>query len=111
MPLTNHDDKREDVIQHDPERRREIFEALEVRALHDGIGHRLQDEARHGPVIIDLIHPNESLEETNDDDGEEGKEDEGLLHHDFENDEHGAEEADVVEVQEEAEVEHWSAEG
>ena len=111
MPLTNHDNESEDVIQHDPKRRREILKPVKIRALHDRIGHGLQDKPRHSTVVIDLVHSNESLEEANDDDGEEGKEDEGFLHHDFEDDQHGAEKADVVEVQEEAEVEHGGAEG
>lgn len=111
IPLTNHDNKCEDVIQHDPKWRGEILEAVEIRALHYRIGHRLQNEPRHSTVVIDLIHSDKSLEKAHDDDGEEGEEDEGLLHHDFEDDKHGAEEADVVKVQKEAEVEHWSAEG
>ena len=111
IKLTNHDHKRKNIIQHDPKRRGEILKPIKIRTPHDDIGHALQDESRDGFVIVDLVHADERLQEADDDDGEEGEEDEGFFHHDFEDDKHGAEEAKGVEVEEEAEVEHWGREG
>ena len=79
--------------------------------MHDRVGHGLHDKGCDFCVVVDLIHSDESLEEADADDEEQGEEDEGFFHHDFEDDEHGAEEAIGVEVEEETHPEHGGGEG
>lgn len=108
--LTNHDDKSKNIIQHDPKGRRELLEAAEIGALHHAVGHGLQDEGGDLGVVVDLVHADEGLQEADADDDEQREEDEGFFHHYFEDDEHGAEEAEGVEVEEEAHPEHGRGE-
>ena len=78
---TDHDHKRENIIQYDSKRRGEFLEAIEVGTLHDAVRHCLDNESRDFGVIVNLIHPNEGLQEADTDDDQEGKEDQTLLHH------------------------------
>lgn len=109
---THHDDKGKAVVKNDAERVPKSIESAKVRTLHDGIGHNLHDEPRvvHD-IVVGNVHAKESLEETNDDNNQERKEDDGLLHHDLQDHQHGAEEAEGVQVQHQADPEHWRAEG
>lgn len=103
---TDHDYECEDVIENDAERGREIVEAVEIGGLHDAVQHRLHDEARHARIVINLIHTDESLQEANHDDNKQGKEDERFPHHNFQHDQHGAEESESIQIEEQAHPKH-----
>ncbi len=109
--LTNHYHESKDVVQNDPKWPGKVFKSSKVWTLHNAIGHRLQYEARHLLVVIYLIHANESLQEPDHHDDEQGEEDERFLHHDFQHHEHGAEEAEGVQIKEQAHPEHRRREG
>ena len=109
--LTNHNNKREDIIKNDPKRRRELLEPGEIRGLHHAIGHGLQDESRHLGIIVHLVHSYKRLQEAHHDDDQQREENKRFLHHDLQHDEHGAEEAECVEVEQQAHPEHGCAEG
>ena len=89
----------------------EDFEAFELGALHDGVEHGLHDEARivQQLVFVD-VQPDESLEETDNDNDEQREEDERLAHHDLEHDHHGAEETERIEIEEQSHPEHGRGE-
>ena len=107
----HHHDEGEDVVENQAPGRRVLVEAVEVRGLHDAVGHGLDDEGCHSRCVFGLVEADEGLKEADDDNGEEREEDEGFFHHDFENDEHAAEEAEGVEVEHQAEPEHGGGEG
>ena len=85
----------------------EVIEAVELGRLHDGVEHGLHDEA---DVVHDLVFGNvkthKSLQETDKHNEEEQKEDERLAEHDLEDNEHGTEEAESIEIEEQAHPEH-----
>jgi hypothetical protein len=86
----------------------ELFEAVEFGTLHDGVQHGLDDEARVGELVVGRdVHADEGLQEAD----QEGEEDERLAHHDFEHNQHGAEEAVCVQVQQQSHVEHGRRRG
>ncbi|TLS26982.1 hypothetical protein PpBr36_04011 [Pyricularia pennisetigena] len=108
----DHDDEGEEVVEYDAERVAKLFKAAKVGALHERVGHGLDDEARVAQgVVVCVVEADEALEEADDDDGEQREEDDGLLHHDLENDQHGAEEAERVEVQQQPDPEERRADG
>ena len=109
--LTDHNNKRKNIIKDNPKRWGELLEPGEIRRLHHAVGHGLDDEARHFGIIVHLIHADEGLQKAHHDDDQQREENEGFLHHDFQHDEHGAEEAEGVEVQQQAHPEHGCAEG
>ena len=106
-----HYDKSINIVQYDAKWRCEIIEATEIRRLHDAIDHCLDDKARDLARVFDLVHANERLEKADADHDEQGEENETLFHHDLQHHQHGTEEAEGVEIQQQAQPEHRSAEG
>jgi hypothetical protein len=99
---TYHDNKGKAVVENQPKRMAKLLEPIEFRTLEDSLEHGFDDEPDViGAKIIGQIETDKSLQETNVDNDEQGKEDDRLLHHDFENDEHGAKEAEAVEIEQE----------
>lgn len=110
--LTDRDNKVENIIQDNAERRCKLLEACEVWTLHDAVDHRLHDEARHLSVIlVRLVHANERLQKPDHDDEQQREEDQRLFHHDLEHHQHRPEEAERIEVKKQAHPEHGRAEG
>ena len=89
-----------------------VVEPFELGRLHDGIQHGLHDEA---DVVHDLVLSNiethERLEEADKDDKQQKEEDERLAEHDLEHDQHGAEEAESIKVEQQTHPEHGRCEG
>ena len=68
--MTHHDDKCEAVVEDEPKWVLESFEAGKIGALHQGIGHGLDDEdGVASDLVIGIIESNEGLKEADDDDG------------------------------------------
>ena len=97
--LTNHDHEREDVVEYQSERWCEIVKSFKVGTLHDTIQHCFEDKARHIRIVVHLIHTDECLKKPDHDDNEQRKENKRFLHHHFQYDEHGAEEAKRIQIE------------
>lgn len=91
-----------------PKRRSKTTPAVEFGRTHDGVQHHFHDEFCCGELVVDLVESDESLEETDEDDNEEGEEDERFLHHDFQHDQHCAEESDRIQVEHQSHPKHGS---
>lgn len=90
----------------------EVVESFKLGTLHDGVEHGLHDEP---DVIHDLIlrdiETHERLQEADEHDEQQQEEDQTLAEHDLQNDEHGAEKAERVKVQQQPHPEHGRGEG
>jgi hypothetical protein len=90
----------------------EIVEAVELGRLHDCVEHGLHDKADvvHNLVFGD-VKTHERLQKSDKHDEEEQEKDERLAEHNLKDDEHGAEEAESIEVEEQTHPEHGRCEG
>lgn len=88
-----------------------VLETVKFGGLHNGVQHGLNHKADVFQFSIREVQSYESLQEADHNDEEQCKEDERFPHHDLQNDQHGAEEAESVEVQQQAHPEHGRCEG
>jgi hypothetical protein len=94
-----HYNKGKAVVQNQAKRMLEFVEAAEVGRLHECIGHGLDDKSNIScNLVVGIIETDKRLQEANNDDEEQGKEYDGLLHHHLEHNEHGAKEPVRVQV-------------
>ena len=108
---TDGDDKVKDVVEDDAKRRLKLLKLGKLWARHDRVGHRLDDELRGIRVRVDVVHADKGLQEADDDEQQQREEDQGFLHHDLDDDQHDAEEAEGVEVEQQSAPEQGRAEG
>src|SRR4051812_38282140 len=109
---THHDDKRKAVVENKAKRMLKPVEPAEVGGLHDGIRHGLDNEGNvTRNLVVGIVEANERLQEANDNDKEQRKEDDALLHHDLQNHQHGPKEAVAVQVEEEPDPKHGGTDG
>ena len=98
--ITYHDDEGEAIIEYEAKRMLKFVKSAEVRGLHDGVCHGLDDEGNiTGHLVVRVVQSDKGLQKANDDNKQEGKENDGLLHHHFKDDQHCSEKPVAVQVQ------------
>lgn len=78
----------------------ELLEPFKFGTLEDRLEHRLDNKPDIiGDQVISKVKTDKCLEKADDDNDEQSKENDGFLHHDLEDNEHGPEEAETVQIQ------------